>query len=85
MFYTGLRTIKENAMDRTRTIEQKRDLYLQEIARRTPPQSHHDAFLRHVYQGLLNDVEWFLMFGGSLWTEVPESVHDMKTEYVDNY
>lgn len=67
-------------MDSSRTIEQKRDIYLQEIARRTPPQSHHEEFLRNVYQGLLDDVEWFLIFGGSPRTEVPELIHDLKTE-----
>lgn len=67
-------------MDSSRTIDQKRDIYLQEIARRTPPQSHHEAFLLNVYQGLLNDVEWFLMFGGSPWTEVPELNNDLKIE-----
>ena len=67
-------------MEYSRTIEQKRSFYLQEIARRTPPQSHHEAFLRHVYQGLLDEVEWFLMFGGSPRTEVPELTHDLKTE-----
>ena len=53
-------------------VEQKREHYLKEIARRTPPRNQHDEFMREVYQRLLDDIEWFLRFSGSRITEVPE-------------
>lgn len=59
-------------MDSSQTIEQKRNHYSQEIARRTPPQSRHDEYMCNMYQGLLDNIEWFLMFGGSPRVEVPE-------------
>ncbi len=65
-------------IDDTWTIERKREHYLQEIARRTPPRDHHDTFMRDVYQRLLDDVEWLLMFGGSPRVEVPDLIHDGK-------
>ncbi len=61
----------------SRTIEQKRE-YLQEIAHRTPPQGDRDELLCKVYKGLLRDIEWFLIFGGSRLAEVPELIHDGK-------
>jgi len=59
-------------MDGSWTIEKKREHYLQEIACRTPPGSQHEKFVLEVYQRLLDDIEWFLQFGGSQMTEVPE-------------
>jgi hypothetical protein len=57
-----------------RTIKQKRDHYLQEIARRASPCNHQDEFKRDVYQGLLDSIDWVLMFGGSLMTTVPAQI-----------
>ena len=59
-------------MDCLWTIDQIRESYLQEIARKTPPRNNHDEFMLEVYQRLLDDIEWFLQFGGSHVTEVPE-------------
>jgi CRP-like cAMP-binding protein len=62
----------------SRTIEEKREHYLQEIARRTPPKNNHDEYMLNVYTRLLDEIEWFLMFGGSPRIEVPDLIHDRK-------
>jgi len=35
--------------------------------------------MRKVYKELLIDIEWFLIFGGSQMTDVPELINDGKS------
>jgi len=62
-------------VDSLQTIEQKMTHYQQEMTRRTPPQTSQDEYMRNVYQGLLQEIEWFLMNGGSPRAEVPELIN----------
>jgi uncharacterized membrane protein len=59
-------------VDSLQTIEQKRDHYHQEMTRRTPPRSRQDEYMRNVYEGLLQEIEWYLIIGGSPRAEVPK-------------
>ncbi len=45
-------------MDGKQTIEQKREHYLQEVARRTPPRNHHEVVMLEAYQRLLRDIDY---------------------------
>ena len=65
-------SIRDKAMYRSSPIKKKREHYIQEIGRRTPPRNHNDEFMLDVCQRRLDDIEWFLWFSGSWITEVPE-------------
>ena len=41
-------------------LEQKRDYYLREISRMTPPRNHHDVVMIEGYQRLLGDIDFRL-------------------------
>ena len=68
-------------MDDSQLIEQKREQYLQEIARRVPTQNHHDKFMVEVYQRLLEDIDWFIRFDSSQVTTAPTPTGCLNTTH----